>query len=107
MQHVTRGVPGVASLRGCALFEPADGQIRHLHRVATLEGAEEISGREVEERARKVAAECGIDEARLEAVEFDPRELDPNQRYRVDPKTKRLVATGVVQGPGREQASRE
>jgi hypothetical protein len=101
MQHVTRGTPGVVSLRGCALYDRADGAIRHMHRVATLEGAEETGAEEMEARMRAIAAECGIDEGRLEAIHFDPAELEPGQRYQVDPETKRMVAKGPI-GGGRQ-----
>lgn len=106
MQHVTRGTPGVVALKGCALFDPADGRVRHMHRVATLEGAQETSGEEVEARARTIAAECGIDEGRLAALHFDPREMEPGRRYRVDVEAKRLVATGAIRGGTGKRASR-
>jgi len=104
MQHQARGGSTISALRGCALFERPNGTIRHIHRVATIAGAEEISAKEMEARARQIAAEAGLDEGRLEALHFDPRAMEAGQRYRVDPASRRLTPSGA---PGPARGSRD
>jgi hypothetical protein len=85
------GAPRVQSVQCCVVFDPADGEIKHIHDVVTFEGGEAVSDYEVEQRALSLAAERGLDSSRLKAIHVDPAELEPARRYAVDPDRSALV----------------
>ncbi len=89
--HTLAGTPSTRSVRTCAVFDPSDGRILHLHSVVTLEGAEERSADEIERRALALAAERGIDAGSVGTVHLEPGQLRPGHRYRIDTETKALV----------------
>lgn len=88
----------VKSIRGCVLFDPKTGEIRHLHRVVTLVGADETPEKEMADRALRLAKEAGIDCAALEVLHVDAGRFAPGQAYKVDTAKRRLVK---VRGPRR------
>jgi hypothetical protein len=94
----------VRSVKACVVFDSATGEVRHVHQVVTIEGAEETSDDEVTRRALSLARErleSGIAlpgeqavravEGELEALPVDPSQLDVTRQQRVDLQTKSLV----------------
>jgi hypothetical protein len=75
----------------CVLFDPDDGEIRHVHHAVTIEGAAVKSQEAVEARARELARESGLGDKGLHALHVDASELELGQAYRVDPEKRRLV----------------
>ena len=86
----TTGNVGVSSARCCVLFDPADGNIHHIHRVVTMRGAKETSEREMEARILHLAKERGLDTNRLQLLHVDPEAIAHGTGYAVDPKTRKL-----------------
>jgi hypothetical protein len=97
MDFRTTGDGRVHSVKCCVLFDPADGTIRHTHRVVTMEGANEASDRDVEKRARELAKSFGLKTSTLRPLHVDAGDFEPGKHYAVDPKTRRLVAITAPQ----------
>jgi len=99
MKFTSTGKSQVHSEKCCVLFDPADGTIRHLHRVVTMEGAEETPENVIEKRTHHLAKEFGLDVAKLHALHVDARSIEPNMNYVVDTAKRCLVATGKEEMP--------
>jgi hypothetical protein len=94
----------VRSVKACVVFDSASGAVRHVHQVVTIEGARETPDDEVRRRALSLAQEqlesgtplpgeqvIRAVEGELEALQFDPLQLDLTRPHRVDLRTKSLV----------------
>lgn len=90
MNFQTTGNTKIRSLKCCVLFDPADGVIHHVHRVVTMEGAQETSESELEARTLHLAKRKGLDTGRLQVLHVDPAVL-ARGHHRVDPATRTLV----------------
>jgi hypothetical protein len=100
MKIQSTGEIRVQSVHCCVLFDPGDGEIRHVHHVMTIEGAAVPSEKAIEARARELAKESGLDSRRLGALHVDAAEIEPGHSYRVDAKKRRLVKRrGTAKGP--------
>jgi hypothetical protein len=93
MQFLSTGRTKVRSVKCCILFDPADGAIRHVHRVVTMEGADEIAEHLIEKRTLQLAKELGVDVSGLDLLHVDACSIEPHFQYAVDPKKRCLVAT--------------
>ena len=60
MKFTSTGKASVRSDAVCILFDPIDGAIRYVHRVVTLDGAEETPTPAIEKRALQLAEESGL-----------------------------------------------
>lgn len=98
MDFKTTGRARVQSVKCCVLFDPADGEILHTHRVVTMDGAAEVSEREVEKRTLELAKGFGLKVAKLRSLHVDAGAFEAGKRYAVDPKSKRLVAVAAARG---------
>jgi len=65
MQFRTTATAKVGSVSCCLRFDPMDGQIRHTHRIVTIEGAPDTPKGELESQTLKLARDLGLDTARL------------------------------------------
>ena len=92
MRFVSTGKAQVRSVKCCVLYEPSTGQIRHVHHVVTLVGADETPEKAIEERILKLAKETGTDSRELHLLHVHASELEPSRDYKVDTKKRRLVA---------------
>ena len=91
MRFESTGRAQIHSVKCCVLFDRKDGAIRHVHHVVTIQGAAETPDSEVEKRALKLARELGIDTKQTQLIHVDAQALDPQARYKVDPKTRKLI----------------
>jgi len=82
----------------CAVYDPRDGRIVHVHEVVRWPGASGAATQGVETRALEIAAGLGHRTARLKTLRLEPSAFAPRKRHRIDPKTLRLV---VIEGPAR------
>lgn len=101
------GTAGAAvhSVKACVVFDAATGAVHHVHRVVTMEGAQETPDDEMKRDALRYAADrlkSGValpgrrtaSPARhpeLEALHVDPEKVDLNRPHRVDPRTRTLI----------------
>jgi len=91
-------------MKCCVVFD-SKGNIQHVHRVVTLEGAPQASDRDVAQRALSLAKERGLDTSKLDVVSVDPNLFEPNAEYRVDVKKKSVVR--VDSSPSKGKVSRK
>lgn len=86
---------GKSKLRGrthtCVLYDPKDGQIRHIHSVTTLGRMRAETDEEVEREAYALAKEGGRDVRAVRTLHLRDAELKPYVTYRVDVKSASLV----------------
>jgi hypothetical protein len=94
MNFASTGDSRVQSLRCCVLFDPADGTIHHMHQVVTIAGAAETPEAMIEQRARQLAKELGVDTTTLQALHVDPAALRRGVRYAVGTANRCLVEVG-------------
>ncbi len=92
MEFTTTDKGLIRSEMACLLYDPDNSAILHVHRVVTLKGAEEWPAAAIEERARKLATDFGLEAGRLKSPIVDGKKLKPEKDYRVDPKKPRLVS---------------
>ena len=107
MQSITTGKKKIRSVKCCVLFDSSDGKIRHVHRVVTVEGAEEPSTEQVEKRTRQLAKELKLDVTKLHALHVDTSAIKPGLRYAVDPSKRRLVEVRRVEGEKRKSKPKQ
>lgn len=107
MTFQTTGRTRVRSIKCCVLFDPADGTIRHTHRIVTMEGADETPEPMIEERTRLLAREFGIEVDRLQLLHVDSQGIESNKHYKVDPRNRRLVAVDRVSDKEKRPGFRE
>lgn len=93
MRFGISGRAKIHSVKCCVLFDKKDGTIRHVHRVVTIHGAAEAADAEVEKRTLKLARELGSDTEQTQLIHVDTHAIDPQARYKVDPKTRKLIRT--------------
>jgi hypothetical protein len=91
MHFQTTGKAKVKTVRCCVLFDPADGNIHHVHRVVTMEGALDTSEKQMATRTLQLAKDKGLDTNRLQLLHVDPAALATRGRYKVDLKTRSIV----------------
>lgn len=82
--------PKVISEQAVAFYHPTTGQIRHMHRAITLEGAKAADAETVKREAARQAGQLGISLDGLKALHL-PGHSEASARFRVDPKTEKLV----------------
>ena len=93
MSFATTGAARVRSMKCCVAFDASSGAIVHVHRVITLEGAEETPEREIEETALRYAREVDAQAGELRVLHVDPQSMKAGVHYVVDPAKRALVAT--------------
>ena len=87
----TGSAPAVESTLAVALYDPTSGEIRHLHSVTVLEGAEQISEQRAVSNAKARAEKHGhAVDTLAAAVSTNPYHRLPV--HRIDPKTGEFVA---------------
>jgi hypothetical protein len=91
MSFQAGGNAKVQSIRGCVLFDPKDGSIRHINRVITLEGAVATSEKDMETRTLRLAASLGLESASLQLLHVNHEAFVAGHQYKVDTKTRSLV----------------
>ena len=82
--------PKVVSEQAVAFYHPNTGQIRHLHRAITLEGAKVSDPETMEREAVHRAKLLGVSLDGLKALHLIGP-LEANGRFRVDPKTEKVI----------------
>jgi hypothetical protein len=90
--------PPFESESACVLYDPASGEIVHVHRVMTLQGGSHPSAEQVEARARLLAERSGARKQGLEALLVDPARLQPGTRYLVDVVARSLLVAAPALG---------
>jgi hypothetical protein len=75
----------------CLLYDPSDGQIKHVHRVATFAGAKKTSKQEVEARCLKHAKKLGHKTTKLKTLHLLNEDFKPSKHYRVDVQASKLI----------------
>jgi hypothetical protein len=85
MQFRTTGTSKVNSVSCCSLFDPMDGKIRHVCRIATIEGAPDTPMAELESQTLKLARDLGLDTARLRVMHEDEKGLSSHVTTRSVP----------------------
>ena len=91
MSFQAGGNAKVQSIRGCVLFDPKDGSIRHINRVITLEGAVATSEKDMETRTLRLAASLGLESASLQLLHVNHEAFIPGRHYKVHTKTRSLT----------------
>lgn len=87
--------PVATNLSVVALFDPQNGQIHHFHQTVTFEGAEIPGQTQHEEEALSLAKRLGCEVTGLKALHL--KDFVPEAKiYRVDLKSKKLVAEDVL-----------
>jgi argonaute-like protein implicated in RNA metabolism and viral defense len=94
MHHVHTGKHQVRSVKCCVVYDSKDGTIRHVHRIVTVEGADETPEHHVVERTLELATDLGIDRATVRTLRVDDNALQPGVRYAVDIAKASLIAIG-------------
>jgi len=91
MNFQSGGNAKVKSIRCCVLFDPRNGEIRHVNRVITIEGAAETSEKEMAERTLRLADSLGLETKRLQLIHVNHEALVQGHRYKVHTKTRKLT----------------
>ena len=91
MSFLSTGRTQIRSVKCCVLFDPSDGVIHHVHRVVTMEGADETPEQLIEERTFQLAKELGVEVAQLQLLHVDEHSIEPNKQYVVDLSKRCLV----------------
>jgi hypothetical protein len=76
----------------CVLYDPSNGRVVHIHRVATFAGAKQSGKQEIEARCLTVARQLGHATAHLKTLHVPRGEFKPSTPYRVDVQALKLVA---------------
>jgi hypothetical protein len=97
MDGVTLGRRRDRTVQRVVVYDPADGTIRHIHDVITVEGAEPVSDEEVERRALALAAEHGVRASDVKVLHTPDDDLQPGKRYRIDVASSSVVE---IERPG-------
>jgi hypothetical protein len=94
MLSATALVAKVISEYVCVAYDPANGEIMHVHIVTTLDGGEVPSQESIRattlEHVRMLFR--GPPRQTVETVFVEPGELRHHAMYRIDPPTRRLIA---------------
>jgi hypothetical protein len=73
------------------LYDPNTGHIAHHHRVIQLDPKQKVSKTRLEVRAKELATQHGWDVSKLKTLHVDHSKMKKGARYRVDPKSRKLV----------------
>ncbi len=95
MRFKSTGRARVHSDKACVLYDSKDGEICYVHRVVTMEGADETPEKEIEKRTLQLAKEVKIDLRTTKLLHVDASAIEPNMQYVVDPKKRCLVPRPV------------
>ena len=95
MKFLSTGRTQVRSIKCCILFDPSDGEIRHTHRVVTLDGADETPKDQVEKRTIKLAEELGLEVKKLQMLHVNADDIEPGKQYTVNPATHCLAEVDI------------
>ena len=77
----------------CVVYDSTSGEVRHVHQVAVLPGAEAPTTKEIEKRAVALAKKFGRHGSlRLKVLHVAPESLKPQTRRRVDLKSLKLIS---------------
>jgi alpha-ketoglutarate-dependent taurine dioxygenase len=83
----------IHSLKACVVYDTATGRIHHIHRVMTLEGGREPSTETIAEDAlRALRSLPNPPDGALDILHVHHDAIEPNKRYRVNLRSKTLVA---------------
>jgi hypothetical protein len=89
----TPGVPAIMSDKICVAYDPRTGDIVHIHRVTTLEGAEIPSEESIRactlrhaENRLQISQTCPA-----ETMFAEPRHFHPAANHKVDLDTRKLI----------------
>lgn len=104
MKFSSTGSQNVKSVSCCLLFDPQGGQIHHVHRVVTMEGAPDTSQAEVEAQTLRVAKNLGLDVKRLQVLHVGANEFSERARYSVDPAKRTLRKEALLSRTGLREA---
>jgi hypothetical protein len=74
-----------------ALFDPATGEIAHIHRVVAFDSHRQANQEYVEQRARYLATRFHMDVTKLNALVIDHTKLKRGLGYKVDLKSNSVV----------------
>src|SRR6476619_901570 len=101
--HISAGGVQVQQIRPVVIYESVSGRVVHTHHAITFVGGTSLSDQQLKHRALELLHETAARSgrkipSRLEALQVDPRSVEPGVEYRVDPKQRSLVA-GKVIGP--------
>jgi hypothetical protein len=99
MQGMRDGKPIVGRVLMTALFDPATGEIAHVHRVVAFDSHRQAKHEYVEQRARYLATRFGRDVTKLNALVIDHTKLKRGIGYKVDLKSYSLVEIHRQQRP--------
>lgn len=83
--------PSIHTRHIVAVYDPADGRVRHLHHVLIFEGGRQVERASAEAEAMDNARQCGLDTAALRAIYVGDALPDEPGALRVDVGTGRLV----------------
>jgi hypothetical protein len=86
----TTGNSKVKSVKCCILYDPANGEIYHVHRIVTMDNAYETTTKDLEERTLKLASEHGINITSMKLLHIDERMIESGKKYKVDVNNQRL-----------------
>src|SRR6266567_8086392 len=75
----------------CAIYDPRDGRIVHVHETMRWPGSSDSGRHDFEARSLEMAAEHGHEVSRLKTMRLDPATLDPTKHYKLDPKSLRRI----------------
>jgi hypothetical protein len=82
----------VQSMKACVVYDSANGQIHHHHRVLTLVGGREPREEEIEADAIRAARHLHNQSTNvLHVLHVDHTTMESGKRYRVDLHRKALV----------------
>jgi hypothetical protein len=76
----------------CAVYDPKTGRIVHVHQMVRWPGMPALTKRDIEKRGAEIAAKLGHDVARLKPLRLEIGSFERGKRYRIDPKSERLIA---------------
>jgi hypothetical protein len=75
----------------CAVYDRRDGRIVHVHEIVRWPGSPACSKHTLESRGLEIAAKMGHAVSKLKALRLEPIAFDRAKRYRIDPRSKRLI----------------
>ena len=75
----------------CAVYDPKNGRIMHVHEIVRWPGAVDRTKTDVQARALEMAAKHGLEVGRFKTLRLDPAAFDRRKRYRIEPKSLRLI----------------
>jgi len=92
MSFVSTGKHKIIAENCCIVFDPSSGEIVHVYRIRTIEGAEVRSQEAIAERALELAKKHGATADTLDFIHVDPTVLTERGRFKVHTRSRTLVA---------------